>query len=580
MEGFVLNVYQPWSTHQLREQAAVVRGKGLPSKLLKNGYILNAFTKSWEKGNVWILDDRIVYVGEEIPFSLDGVEVTDCEGAYLVPGYLEPHAHPFQLYNPVTLASFAATRGTTTLICDNLLFFQRLSEATSFEIIEKLNQLPTTLLWWCRYDNQTVQPDSPFSNERIKQWLEHPLVVQGGELTDWPRVLNGDDQMLEWMTYTRTLRKQIEGHLPGASEKTLTQMALLGVTADHEAMTADDALKRLRVGLSTSLRYSSIRPDLPDILKGLVEKGLTTFDSLYMTTDGGTPAFCEQGLTDRLIQIALEAGVSEIEAYMMATSNPARHYGLNHIIGELAPGRLAHINLLKSPSEPVPVSVLAKGEWVKKDGIEKPFHELLTLNQVFPEIELHWELTEDLLDPTCQIGMKMLNAVISQPYEWEGAIQDQELPEGEAYLTFIDAEGKWRVSTLVKGFADKLQGFASSYSGTGAVLLIGRNKREILRAFERVKELKGGIVIAEDGHILAEIQLPMVGVLSEKPVTNLIEEDKAFTKILREKGYSFADPFYSLNFFSAIHLPYIRVTPLGLYDVMKRQVIVPPTKIE
>lgn len=553
----------------------------MPTKVLKGGTILNAFTKAWEPANVWLLNDRIVYVGEAVPPTLEGVEVTDCTGQYLVPGYVEPHAHPFQLYNPVTLASYAATRGTTTLINDNILFFTQLPDPVSFDLIDQLDkELPVSLYWWCRFDNQTASASSPFTDDRISKWLSHPLVVQGGELTDWPAVLSGDDQMLGWLMETRASGKQIEGHLPGASEKTLTQLALLGVTADHEAMTADEAIRRLKIGLSTSLRYSSIRPDLPYILKGLLEKGIQNFNSMYMTTDGGTPGFIEQGLVDRLIEIALDAGIPPIEAYMMATSNPARHYGLNRLVGELAPGRFAHINFLSSPERPLPVSVLAKGEWVKKDGGVYPFDERLSLNDLFDPLVIDWDLQEAWLEPTSSIGIVMENAVISRPFVWNAGTREEELPKGVSYLTFIDSKGKWRVSTVVKGFANDLSGFASSYSGTGDFILIGKKKSDIVRAFNRVKELNGGIVIAENGHVLSEIQLPLKGYLSNLPMSDLIEEDKNFTAVLREKGYAYEDPFYSLNFFSAIHLPYIRVTQTGLYEVMKRQVLEAPTRLD
>lgn len=574
-----MNFYQPWSNEQLRKQASVVKGEGLPSKILKNGIILNAFTKTWEKSHIWILEDRIVYVGSDLPQSLDEVEVVDCEGKYVVPGYVEPHAHPFQLYNPVSLASFAATRGTTSLMCDNLLFFMRFPDETSFSMIEKLNELPTSLFWWCRYDDQTVGTETDFSDERIARWLSHPLVVQGGELTDWPRVLKGDDRMLSWLSQTRAKGKQVEGHLPGASEKTLTQMALLGVTADHEAMNAKDAINRLKVGLSTSLRYSPIRPDLPDILAGLVEKGITHFDSIYLTTDGGTPAFCEQGLADRLVRIALDAGVPEADAYMMVTSNPARHYGLNRLIGELAPGRIAHINILDHPQNPLPVSVLAKGEWVKKENDLYPFHDRLSLDPLFQGLSIHWTLKEAWLEPIGQYGLSMENAVISRLIDWKELSKEAELPEEASYLTLIDRNGTWRVSTVVKGFAPKLSGFASSYSGTGDFLLIGTNKQDIIRAFERVKELEGGIVLTEDGHVLSEIALPLGGALSDLPLQDLIEQDRHFAQTLKTKGYVFLDPYYSLNFFSAIHLPYVRVTPLGLYDVMRREVLVPAVSL-
>lgn len=95
-------------------------------------------------------------------------------------------------------------------------------------MIEKLEEMPASMYWWARYDPQTeLQSEAHFTNSRMKAWLEHHLVVQGGELTSWPKVLEGDDSTLHWMQETSRLRKPIEGHLPGASERTLSQILCL-----------------------------------------------------------------------------------------------------------------------------------------------------------------------------------------------------------------------------------------------------------------------------------------------------------------------------------------------------------------
>ena len=98
------------------------------------------------------------------------------------------------------------------------------------------------MYWWARYDSQTkLLDEETITNKLMKEWLAHPLVIQGGELTAWPDVLGGDDEILEWMQETRRLGKPVEGHLPGASLATLTKMGLLGVSCDHEAMTGEEA---------------------------------------------------------------------------------------------------------------------------------------------------------------------------------------------------------------------------------------------------------------------------------------------------------------------------------------------------
>lgn len=567
-----------WPIKDLRRQTAILRGEAAPTKVLTNASYLNTYLKRFETGNIWLDHDRIIYVGEALPANSERTEFIDCSNKTVVPGYIEPHAHPFQVYHPQSFADYAARRGTTTLISDNLVFYLTLPDEESFRLMNLLNTLPTTFFWWCRYDPQTVMKENQYTDERINRWLSHPDVLQGGELTSWPQVLNGDDQILNWMQETRALGKPVEGHLPGASEKTLTQMRLLGVDCDHEAMTGKEAITRLKLGMTTSLRYSSIRPDLPVILKEMLEEGITSFDHVYMTTDGSTPLYYEKGVMDAVIKIALEQGVDPVDAYMMASSNIAMHYGLQNELGVIAPGRIAHLNILDSIDQPVPVGVIAKGEWVKKDGVKAfNYFDRFNLKDELPALNINWNLTEDLLEPVEKTGIDMVNAVITKPFVMEDT--GGSLPEDVSYLTLIDKHGSWRISTYVRGFADRISGFASTYSNTGDLLLIGKSKKDMMIAFDRVKEMKGGLALAEDGAVAEELALPVCGSLSDLPLEQLIEAVKQFVDPLRARGYQAEDPIYSLLFFSSTHLPYIRITQKGLFDVMRRKVIQEPSEI-
>ena len=143
-----------WKNKQLREQVSVIDGKKAPTILLKNARYLNQTFRKWMTANIWIYDDRIVYVGNKIPSRIDHCEVIDCTDVLLVPGYMEPHAHPFHLYNPLSLAAYASQFGTTTLINDNLLLFLQTEKRKAFSFMRELRNLPTSMYWWCRFDYQ------------------------------------------------------------------------------------------------------------------------------------------------------------------------------------------------------------------------------------------------------------------------------------------------------------------------------------------------------------------------------------------------------------------------------------------
>lgn len=569
-----------WKNKQLRDHVAVLDGTLSPTILLKNATYLNQTFRKWMTANIWIYKDRIVYVGEKLPALTNNCETIDCSKGYIVPGYIEPHAHPFKLYNPQSLATYASQHGTTTMINDNMVLALQLNKKKAFSFIKELQHHPVTMYWWCRYDSQSETHDEEniFSNRNIKSWLEQDFVVQGGELTGWPKLVDGDDMMLHWMQETKRLNKKIEGHFPGASEKTLAKMMLFGTDCDHEAMTGEEVQRRLMQGYMVSLRHSSIRPDLPNLLDEIHQMDIAVYDRMMLNSDGSSCACYENGMTDKLIKIAIDHGVPIIDAYNMATINIARYYNFDHLHGNIATGRIANLNFLSEKDEPTPISVLAKGQWVKRDGVQMSGFQEVDWNQFdLGPLNIDWSLDSDDMQFSMPFGIKLENSVITKPYSIGIDVSTESLSteHDECFFMLLDRNGKWRINTLLKGFANKLGGLASTFSSTGDIILIGKNKQDMQSAFNRMKEIGGGIVVCEEGQTIYELPLTLKGTMSDQPIEELIGLEKNLFSLLKEKGYPFIDPIYSLMFFSATHLPYIRVTQHGIYDVMKKTVLFP-----
>lgn len=571
-----------WRNRERREHVAVIDGEVAPTLVFKNGTYLNSYTKQWLKANIWILNDRIVYVGNELPKADRDTEIVDCEGKYLVPGYMEPHAHPFQVYNPESLAYHVAKFGTTTLINDSLMWHFLLEKKKAFTLIDEFNKLPMSMYWWARFDSQTAlkNEEKYFNSEDVLDWLNHPSVIQGGELTAWPSLLAGDDRLLYWMQEAKRLGKPIEGHLPGASKSTLTKMKLLGVNADHESMTGDEAIRRLQLGYQVGLRYSSIRPDLPNLLDDLMANGIRSFENVTMTTDGATPSFYENGMMNVCIQIAIDRGVPVEDAYQMATFNVANHFNMESHLGSISPGRKAHINILEAKDNPHPVGVLAKGKWIVRDGKDQPMTTTIDWDKFgVKPLQLDWDLAESDLQFSIPVGLDMVNNVIIQPYAVEADVTLDTLPTNtsDAFLLMLDRGGEWRVNTTIRGFTKELGGLVSSYSTTGDIVCIGKRKTDIKIAWKRMKELGGGIVLAHEGEIIFEIPLQLGGTMNKGPMDTLMKQETELKQILKDCGYPFEDPVYSILFLAATHLPYFRITQQGIIEVKQRRVLFPAT---
>src|SRR5699024_1820721 len=191
-----------------------------------------------------------------------------------------------------------------------------------------------------------------FSSGNIQAWLEHSRVVQGGELTAWSQLLDGDDLLLYWVQEAKRLGKKVEGHFQHASDMTLAKMKLFGADSDHQALSGEDVYQRLLHGYSVLIQHSSLYAQLPKILQEMNELGIQQYDKIMLTTDGSSPAFYKDGLSDRLIKITLENGVPAIDAYHMVSYNVANHFNLLAHHGMIATGRIAHINFLEDEMNP------------------------------------------------------------------------------------------------------------------------------------------------------------------------------------------------------------------------------------
>ena len=567
-----------WKLQDLHQQVDVLDGKKAPSILLKNARYLHSTLKQWLHGNIWIEGERIVYAGPEMPTNIEGTEIVDVAGKTLVPGYIEPHVHPFQLYNAVTFADFAAQTGTTTMLCDNLTLYLNMKNNKAFHLLDELKKLPFTFYWWVRLDSQTqmIREHNLFSGHALKEWGKRPDVLMAGELTSWPRLLDGDDQLLYWLQLASAYGKKIEGHLPGSSAKTLAKMKLFGMDGDHEAMTIEEVKNRLLHGYDVTLRYSSIRPDLPEMLRDMVAENWHSYDHLMMTTDGSMPHFHVDGLMDKCIRVALDAGVPPIEAYQMASYNTARYYNLDKYQGFIATGRVANINVLEDEFHPTPISVLSKGQWLKRDHEQVQSLDY-ALDDYHKPLTLGFDLTEEDFQFSMPFGIEMVNDVITKPYSINLHVNEGDLAKNhdECFLVLVDRHGKWRVNTMLKGFATHLDGFASSYSITGDIILIGKSMKSMMRAFREVREMQGGIVVVDGEEVAEKMALTLDGIMSDKPMEDLIVEEARIVNAVKERGYKHGDLIYTLLFLQATHLPYIRITQRGIFDVMKKQVLFP-----
>lgn len=594
----------------------VALGRRAPTRYLRGARVLHVFTGEVLEAGVAILGDRIAYVGPHEPALGPETEVDDLPGRLLVPGYVEVHAHPFQLYSPATLGAAAAARGTTTLVGDTLAFLHLLGPRVA-DLLDLPLGAPARLLWGLRTAPQTQPGPAPagadaggdrilraafgMGADELVQLLDHPRVVQVFEWTEWHDAVRGGAPLPPVLAAALARGLPVDAHAPGASHRTLAALAAAGAGDDHESIRADEVLERLRLGFYVPLRHSSLRPDLPDLVAAV--RATDGFERLMLTTDGPTPSFLAAGLMDQAVRAAVACGLRFADTVRMATLHPAAYLGLDRDVGAIAPGRLADVLVLRDPDDPVPERVYVGGVPVAEEG------RLLAPPPAVPWVDLGlaarpWAVAvsaadlqarPELLgapDPAPGAGdvevpvVELLNAVITRRgtarLPVRGGVLDLAAAPDLCLAVLLSPPGRGPVRpvarALVRGMG-AVAGLATTYTCAFAPLVVGRSPAAMSAALARVAAAGGGIALYDEDGERFFLPLEVGGAMTDLPVPELARRCAELEALLRERGHPFHDPIYTLLFLSANHLPAVRLTAAGLWDVKRREAVYGPEAV-
>lgn len=575
-------------------------GRKMPEAdlFLEGGRVLNVYSGEILESNVAVREGEILYVGPRSDSLGEETVRLDMTRRIIVPGYVEPHCHPWNIYNPLSFGEEACRLGTTVLVCDNLIFYMLMGVDRFEAFMQALSDMPVKYFWSVRVVPQTPmeEEEALFSTENLERLLRSPSVLSIGEITRWQELVQGNPKILDLIHFARELGKRVDGHTAGAKYENLTIISRRGVESCHESINAQEALERLRLGLHVMLRESSLRQDLRILLKG-IRKNPHSTRRVMLTTDSSTPAFqVDCGMTDRLIGIAMEEGIDPVEAYRMATLNPATYFGLEDRIGGIAPGRDADILVLRDLHHPTPEMVISRGRIVAEKGVLlRPFPEVKWERFLdgAAQIAPGWRAKADFFripvdrntegQTVCFPVIKLLNPVITSVEKVEFPVRhgwvDVSAREEFSWVATLNRHGKWVANGIIQNYTDRVEGIASTFNTAAEIVAIGRRPDAMASAVNRVLQMGGGIAAVEDGRIAFELSLPLGGVMSDMPMKELAEKDAALQKFLSQRGFPFHDPLYTLIFLPNDFLPEVRINRRGVVDIKRDEVLRPARRL-
>jgi adenine deaminase len=275
----------------------------------------------------------------------------------------------------------------------------------------------------------------------------------------------------------------------------------------------------------------------------------------------------------------------------MVTLNPAVYFGVEDRIGGIAPGRDADILVLSDLRHPTPELVVSRGRVAAENGrLVEPFP-TLNWSRFFGEAtDFGWRVDPKVFDIPAEEGgmvtfpvIRLLNTVITRLDQADFPVKKGLLHvparNGFNRVATLNRNGRWIANGILAGFADRVEGIASTFNTATEIVAIGQRREAMAAAVNRVLEMGGGIAAVENGRIVYEFPLPLGGMMSDRPMAELAARDTALQEFLAERGFPFHDPLYTFIFLPNDFLPEVRLNRLGLMSVKTGESIYPARRL-
>jgi adenine deaminase len=559
----------PASVDDLGEFIRGARGAEEADLLLRGGRLVNVFTHEIVETAIAVSGDRIVGLGE-----LPAREVVDLDGRYVCPGLIDAHVHiEISMLPPHRFADAVLPHGVTSVVCDpheiaNVLGVQGVRYM--LDVSEGLDLSVFVMAPSCVPTSSMETSGASLGAEDLLALGDHPRVLGLGEVMNFPGVLAGSREVLGKLH--AFAERPLDGHAPGLTGPDLQAYTGVGISSDHESVTAEEAREKLRLGMTVFLREASNARNLIDLLPAVDEH--TAHRCAFATDDRVPGELLRDGSIDSLVRLAIRGGLDPVTAITMATHNPAEHYGLRDR-GAVAPGRRADL-FVTSDLRELPVElVLAGGRIVARDG--RRLRDSVALAATLPDT-FHVAWPQDLRLPAAGRWARVIGIVEDQlittahveqvQVEDETAVAD---PDRDMLrLSVIErhsATGNVGMG-FVRGFGLRRGAMASSVANDcHNLVVVAVDDADGLVAARAVADMGGGIAVAEGGEVRAAIALPIAGLMTDQAPELVADQLDAVTSVVRRLGCTVPAPFMAMSFLALPVIPHLKLTDRGLVDV-------------
>lgn len=573
----------------------VAAGRKPADMVIRRGRWVNVHSGEIIAGtDVAIVAGRFAYVGPDAGHAIGpDTSVIEAHGRYLVPGLCDAHMHVES--GLVTVTEFARAvipHGTTSMFIDPHEIANVLGLPGVRLMHDEAAGLPVNVM----VQMPSCVPSAPglenagavLGVAEVQEAMGWPNIIGLGEMMNFPGVAMNDPKMLGEIAATQAAGKTVGGHYASPDLGLPFHAYVAGGPADdHEGTRAEDAVARVRQGMTAMLRLGSAWFDVAAQVKAITEMGLDSRKFVLCTDDSHSGTLVNDGHMNRVVRHAIAQGLKPVTAIQMATLNTAAHFGLERELGSITPGRRADL-ILTSDLVTLPIEVvIARGHVLAEDGHltaaiaphPYPASAKSTVRMARPLAAADFDIAapEGANEVTARVigvienqaptrALERRLKVASGLVEMDGASDVCQIALVERHR----ATGKV-VNAFVSGFGyDVPCAVASTVAhDSHHMIVIGTSKANMALAANRLAEVQGGIVVVRAGKIEALVELPIAGLMSDERAEVVAAKAQAMVAAMEACGCRLNNAYMQHSLLGLVVIPEIRISDEGLIDVTR-----------